>query len=379
MPLQSLPFDIHARIIQFVYILSQSQNIDYPTLSACALVCKDWTAPAQHLLFRRIVRPSDIDAAAILWLKRAAPLLLRAFASRPHLSTYVRSIAVHDLPDCVELLRRCPHIAMVHLLNVDPPLLEELHALHALDLRPSVLVVSAPMDRDAVHAALAALPSVRHYVSLEDPAEWGIAPLDLALPSAAQLLSVTSKHTTIDSSRLCVQPATVPAAEIQFEDLDLKYFYFDDITSVDLGIARGLRALTSQIVPSNAVLKELTALESLIICSLSTWPPTFPRTLQHFGFHAYQDYSGYKWDGKAQSIREFVSALARPPNLRVVSVTRCTDIAVRLALKKASASRGVDFVEYAHPDAYPVCLPEFSTGRCPEVELQRARYVDWLS
>ncbi|KAI0044974.1 hypothetical protein FA95DRAFT_181554 [Auriscalpium vulgare] len=358
-----LPFDIHARIIQFVYILSQSHDIDYRTLSACALVCKDWTAPAQRLLFRRIIRPSDTKADTDAWLSRATLLLLRALTSRPHLGTYVRALAVHALPNRVELLRLCPSIALLHLVGDTLPWLEWLHKLRALRLRPSVLVVSPRADRDMVHAALAALPSVRHLVkdSEEDLNDDRL--LDLALPSATQLLSVTS-GSTIDFSKLCVQPAVVPAAEIMFEDLVLRYTDFQDMTttSVIRGVARSLRALTTEIMPTSAELKELTALESLVVGLFPSWsvPSPLPRTLRHFGFHAHYDTPIYS-EIAAQCVREFAATLSGLPNLRVISVTCCSNYDVRHALQEVSVARGVDFVEYADPHAYP-----------------RARYVDWL-
>ncbi|KAI0039374.1 hypothetical protein FA95DRAFT_1612613, partial [Auriscalpium vulgare] len=352
-----LPFDIHARIIQFIYILSQSHEIDYPTLSACALVCKDWTAPAQRLLFRRIIRPSDTRAGTDVWLNRATPLLLHAFTSCPHLGTYVRSIAVHALPNHVELLRLCPNIALLHLL--DGPPLDWLHTLRALSLCPSVLVVSPRADRDMVHAALVALPSVRHLVREEDPRDPAL--LKLALPSATQLLSVTS-GSTIDFSELCVQPAVVPAAEIMFEDLVLRYTDFQDMSrvmhgearSLMHGVARSLRTLTTEVMPTSAELKMLTALESLVIGLFPSWaiPSPLPRTLLHFGFHASYDAPIY-WDTAAQCIRELAATLSALPNLRVISVTRCSNYDVRQALEEVSVVRGVDFVEYADPHAYP--------------------------
>ncbi|KAI0041243.1 hypothetical protein FA95DRAFT_1565566 [Auriscalpium vulgare] len=358
-----LPFDIHARTLQFIYILSQSHDVDYRTLSACALVCKDWTAPAQRLLFRRIMGPSD-TVRADEWLNRAAPVLLHAFTSRPHLGTYVRSIAIHALPIWVEVLRRCPHIAWLRLIG-DGPLLswEFLHSLSALGVRPSVLVVPGLADRNVVHAALAALPSVRHLVK-EAFEDGGAERLNPELPSAAQLLSITSGDTTIDFSKLCVQPTTMSATEILFEDLDLDSLYFGDImASVGHGVARNLRALTTYTVPSDALLKELTALESLIMGGLPSKVIEFtlPRTLLHFGFHAYYSNRGYGVYKMAQSLKILTAALSEPPNLRVVSVTRCSHSPVRHALKGASAARGVDFVEYVDPAAYP-----------------QARYVDWL-
>ncbi|KAI0040252.1 hypothetical protein FA95DRAFT_1611947 [Auriscalpium vulgare] len=59
----ALPHDVHVEIIKWVYRNSQHVDIDYRTLSACSLVCKIWTTPAQRLLFRCI---SPRDAVANL-------------------------------------------------------------------------------------------------------------------------------------------------------------------------------------------------------------------------------------------------------------------------------------------------------------------------
>ncbi|KAI0039379.1 hypothetical protein FA95DRAFT_1567206 [Auriscalpium vulgare] len=361
-----LPFDIHARIIQFIYILSQSHDVDYATLSACALVCKDWTAPAQRLLFRRIIRPGNTDADPDPWLDRAAPLLLRLFASHPHLSTYVRSIAIRALPNHIELLRRCPHIALLKLVGASPPPPEWLHALRALRLHPSVLSVSVPADgerfrvraadRDALHAMLAALPSVRHLVISAR------ALVDLVLPPTSQLLSVMTTG-GIDLSNLCLLPVPPsPAAEISFEDLHVNYLHWSqNMTSVERSVVRNLHSLTTTFVPPRRTLEHLLALESLIIGRLdySTGPFTLPRTLRHFGFH-----TQHNTNPSSQAIQTLSAALSERalPVLQMVSTTRCSHHAVRGALKEVAAARSIEFVEYADVEAYP-----------------RARYVDWIS
>ncbi|KAI0048522.1 hypothetical protein FA95DRAFT_1031972 [Auriscalpium vulgare] len=270
--------------------------------------------------------PSDAhaDGDADRWLNRATPLLLRTFTSRPHLSRSVRSIAIRCLPNRVELLRRCPHIALLHLVgNYPPPLAQEcLDTLPALGLRPSVLVISASADRDLIYAALAALPSVRHVVMKH----WGVGSFDLALPSASQLLSMTSRS-SIDFSKLCVRPATVPATEIQFEDLNLKYLHFpENLTSIEQNVARSLRALATQTWPSSIVLGELTALESFVVGSLPYQSSRFtlPLTLLHFGFHAHYGTFGHESASIGQIVGKLFAALSEGalPILQIVSATR---------------------------------------------------------
>ncbi|KAI0052509.1 hypothetical protein FA95DRAFT_1329285 [Auriscalpium vulgare] len=355
MPPPPLPFDIHARIIQYVYIISQTHDVDYPTLSACALVCKDWVAPSQRLLFRRIVRHSMGDGDSS-WFRRVAPLLLRAFASRPHLGTYVRFLTIgtqfnyvqfNHLPDNLDdtlvlpLLRCCPHIALLSIVGTSVP---NLQGLRALDLRPSVLVFSASIARDAVHTVLQVLPSVRHVVM---ELGGGLAP-----PPTSRLLSVKSGN-TIDVGRL--------PEGILFEDLDLHYLFFsENMTSIEHAVASNLRALTTWVVPSSFTLERLTALETLILIRLPSPSVTLPRTLRHFGFHAD---NGSTPPGMAQSLKDLGASLSKSalPTLRVVSVTRCSHPSIRRTLERVCTARGAEFVEYVDREAYP-----------------RPRYVDWI-
>ncbi|KAI0049906.1 hypothetical protein FA95DRAFT_1603921 [Auriscalpium vulgare] len=367
MPPPLLPFDIHARIIEFVYILSQSHEIDLPTLSACALVCKGWIAPAQRLLFRRIRRPSNSGYDTGPWFRHVTPLLLRAFTSHPHLGTYVRSITLEIVPSrlsaktCdalwLSLLRLCPHIARLRFVGSASPPAPWLQDLCALGLRPSVLIFALPVAREVVHAMLATLPSVRHLVVEQTAGDL----LDFVIPPSVQLLSVTC-DSAINFKNLCVVPGPVPPKDISFEDLHVHHLYLpEEMTSIERCVARNLRSLTIWMVPSSDILKQLTALESLVLNNLPSQPTTLPRTLRHFGLHAHRNH--FQSAEMAQSIKELPASLSENavPDLRVVSVIRLSDYAVRQTLEEASAVRGADFVVYASRAAYP-----------------RARYVDWI-
>ncbi|KAI0042170.1 hypothetical protein FA95DRAFT_610528 [Auriscalpium vulgare] len=50
----ALPLDIHNTVMGSVYTILQHAGIDYPTLLACALVCRAWRGIAQSLLLRRV-------------------------------------------------------------------------------------------------------------------------------------------------------------------------------------------------------------------------------------------------------------------------------------------------------------------------------------
>ncbi|KAI0047062.1 hypothetical protein FA95DRAFT_1559496 [Auriscalpium vulgare] len=342
-----LPFDIHTRIIQFVYILSQSHDVDYRTLSACALVCKQWAAPEQRLLFRRLPRPSNTgDDDSGPYLRHAGPL-----ESSPRSPSPARTSGHTGDTVSLPLLRYCPHIAQLRLVGELLPSVQRVQDLRELGLHPSVLVFAAPVEPDVLHAVLATLPSVRHLVM-----EQAAGNLELKLPPSSQLLSIKFFN-AIDFDKLCMLPAPTVPADISFQDLHLGYLHFPgNMTSVERGVARNLRSLTAwMVVPSNDTLEQLTALESLVINKLPSEPLVFPRTLRHFGFHAQQDYGGFQSYGMARSLRELAASLSESalPELRLVTVTRCSEQYVRHALEEASTARGTEFVEYPNVEAYP--------------------------
>ncbi|KAI0039331.1 hypothetical protein FA95DRAFT_1612645 [Auriscalpium vulgare] len=388
-----LPFDVHARIIQFVYITSQSHEVDYKTLYACALVCKDWVPIAQRLLFRRIPYPSNDWLLRNFPLLDAIPRVLHAVTTNPLLGTYIFSISVAlendeifvpanpERIDYYALLRRCSHIAQVRLylagLRGQRTYTAALSQLRTLALRPTVLIAAPDTGDTGLFAALAMWPSVRDLV-VEG---WGTR---VTYPLPAQLRSVAHE----DVLFFCPpEPAT--AAQYTAEELDAGSLNFPD--SISGGIGWGsLRTLTCRSLPSTGGLQQFTRLESLVLLNLPSDPVTLPRTLRHFGFHSthdkemqgpndveaawYAEEAELNGEGesdeeaeaiKAQCLGYLVSALADEsalPELRQVSVTRSSSQVVLQALEALCKLRGVEIVSYADPESYP-----------------RARYVDWIS
>ncbi|KAI0048085.1 hypothetical protein FA95DRAFT_1605518 [Auriscalpium vulgare] len=356
MPCQPLPYEIQMEIIQSVYIISQSRDVDYRTLSSCALVCRDWVAPAQRLLYRRIPHSSGQHARESRDRIQTASLL-HALTSSPHLCAYVRSLPTDILTHCY--YPKALGLSFAHIWElryVHKQLRTEV--VRAAGLRPSVVMFYrfSPRPEDLA-AVLEALPSVRYLVLRDNTGLFKIK-----LPHNAQLLSLKCEN-TIDFAQVSKLPGPgAHSSEISFQDLHLGYLHFPGKTlSVERCIARNLRSLTVwMLVPSNATLEQLTTLESLVIGGLPTMPLALPRTLQHFGLHqrfgVTMDQGGPSAGPLAASLSE--SAL---PVLRVVSVTRYSKAYVRHALKTASAARGTEFLEYADAGSYP-----------------RARYVDWI-
>ncbi|KAI0039926.1 hypothetical protein FA95DRAFT_1612190 [Auriscalpium vulgare] len=346
-----LPFDVHARTIQFVYIASQNCEIDYKTLSACALVCKDWVPLAQRLLFRRIPYPDNE------WLLHAIHLLLRTVTTSPHLGTYVLSIPIEiktfwpenkDANDTyLTLLRCCPHIAQVRLEVPAFDCTEALQELGSLGLRPTVLVVDEKM-LGVMSAVLEMWPSVRHLV-VETPKIRGIA-----FPLPAQLHSVAYTGGTF-------------LRYVGFRKLvGLNHFLADELEVGSMGlrvdgtfterIEASLRGIMCLTIPSNAELQHMTHLQSLILPELPSTPIKLPRTLRHFGYHVNHN-KETETTRVAQRLGYFVSALADEsalPELREVSVTRSSSQEVVQAFERLHEARRVDVFVYADPESYPV-------------------------
>ncbi|KAI0043696.1 hypothetical protein FA95DRAFT_1609143, partial [Auriscalpium vulgare] len=110
------PLEIHIAVIEWVYRSSQHAAIDYPTLRACALVCRAWTFFAQRLLFRRVPVPKTK-------LMKLDSIIMARFVgtlrTAPHLAAHVRSFIFelansHPGPgvsdDTMEALALCTNI-----------------------------------------------------------------------------------------------------------------------------------------------------------------------------------------------------------------------------------------------------------------------------
>ncbi|KAI0041772.1 hypothetical protein FA95DRAFT_653525 [Auriscalpium vulgare] len=86
-----VPLDVQVIVIEWVYRSSQHQEIDYPTLRACALVCRSWTPVAQRLLFRRVPVP-NVSAYFYRIPQITIDLILRTLCAAPYLAAHVRSV-----------------------------------------------------------------------------------------------------------------------------------------------------------------------------------------------------------------------------------------------------------------------------------------------
>ncbi|KAI0043281.1 hypothetical protein FA95DRAFT_1682001, partial [Auriscalpium vulgare] len=114
-----LPRDVHVEIIDWVYRNSQHIKVDYRTISACSLVCKTWTTPAQRLLFR-CIWPRDMTAVL-----RTLDQLLPVLQQNHILGTYVRNTSVFlGSPNTIRtenflaLLTLCPNVTSLYITAI---------------------------------------------------------------------------------------------------------------------------------------------------------------------------------------------------------------------------------------------------------------------
>ncbi|KAI0045652.1 hypothetical protein FA95DRAFT_1607507 [Auriscalpium vulgare] len=352
----TLPLDVQILIIEWVLRSSQHARIDYATLRACALVCREWTPIAQRLLFRRIPRiPSRHDHGGI-------SLLFHVLRAHPHLAAHVRSVRVgwtlsHPVLDMtLALLELCPRVeglSFISFVFQSFVNVAQTTRLRALYLKPTVLEVVG--DEALVSSIVPMWPSVRVLLVRTNDGNGG--------PQVAQALP-----TRVPSS---VQALTLPASNVRrilspSEPLPaLHHFELTDPMWVDPAWCQHLRTvgvlpqirtlyLKGQFPPQD-VLDQLVRLDSLVVTEPPEQHVTLPPLLHHFGYH-------YLRLGHRNVSPEFLTAALGPlSDLRLVTVTRHVGRDMQAALKGMCNARGVDFASYETPDCFP-----------------QPRHIDWI-
>ncbi|KAI0045449.1 hypothetical protein FA95DRAFT_1680452 [Auriscalpium vulgare] len=88
---EKVPLDVQVIVIEWVYRSSQHRAIDYPTLCACALVCRSWTPIAQRLFLRRVPVP-DPYIEVQRFPQIIIDFILRTLRAAPSLAAHIRSV-----------------------------------------------------------------------------------------------------------------------------------------------------------------------------------------------------------------------------------------------------------------------------------------------
>ncbi|KAI0037796.1 hypothetical protein FA95DRAFT_1613876 [Auriscalpium vulgare] len=333
-----LPLDVQIIVIEWVFRSSQHRaapSIDYPTLHACALVCRAWTPVAQRLLYRRI-RCTHLQHPHC-----DIELLVRALCARPHLAAHVRSIAV-AWPShprvyaslCLRLLELCRHvegISFCESVSNNKALTAASDArMRAIRLRPVVLEVvglRARIGRTIVRM----FPSARTIVlsrGYEDP-----------LPAASEALEILA-----DCTPFCLSHAR-PLPVLRY--LCLIHPYWEDKALQEHIISTGLLPQLQSLqikgeFPPTEVLEHLVQLRTLVVDHLPVNSVTLLPSLRHVGYHTRGEL--------AETTELAVDPLRSLPELQRVTATRCGNAHVLAALEAMCRARGVDFGVYEAPE-----------------------------
>ncbi|KAI0045576.1 hypothetical protein FA95DRAFT_1596766 [Auriscalpium vulgare] len=345
--MKAIPLEIHIVIIEWVYRSSQHAAIDYPTLRACALVCRAWTPIAQHLLFRRAPVPKVENHDSVDIMARFAHTLRTA----PHLAAHVRSLylelpALEHIPgvaeNTLEVLVLCRNIdgITIFLLSADPSCAALIARFHTLPVRPVYLNVCGTASH--VDHVIHIWPSVRVL-------DFGLvtgSDMHVRMPRQLQALSTGSWNMKIYWS---VPTAVAPG----LHDLELGCHQeaWSPVLAalVSSGVAAQLRSLClfcygARIeLPPLAVLKTLVALETLVIDSLPMESCILPKNLRHFGYHSYIT------EERSEQVQILLDAVRALPKLNLFTATRRSSQETLQEIKRLCRDGGVEFAVYPEP------------------------------
>ncbi|KAI0045444.1 hypothetical protein FA95DRAFT_1607689 [Auriscalpium vulgare] len=360
--LEKVPLDVQLIVVGWVYRLSQHASIDYPTLRACALVCKAWTPIAQRLLFRRVPFPISKP-----WATKTLPItrLLRTFRAEPRLAAHVRTFTKllryfdgYYEEEELEALALCTNVQGVVFLGelAIIPHSNLVTRLGALRIRP--IFISFSGDKSLINRVMQNWPSVRA-LEVIPSRRTESADVQVQMPWTLQALSTRPS----DLPSYWPAPGTVPP---ELHDLEIKCWVPADAVHltgaavIASGVLAQLRTLRivggfADVFPA-AVLEQLTVLESLVIEHLPTLDKfELPRNLRHLGYHSNGD---SEQRGQVQILLDAVRAR---PELKLLTATRHSSQAVLKQLEDVCRTGDVEFAVYAEPACFP-----------------HARHVDWI-
>ncbi|KAI0045570.1 hypothetical protein FA95DRAFT_1607607 [Auriscalpium vulgare] len=332
----SLPYDVHVAIIDWVYRGSQHAAIDHRTLSACSLVCKAWTAPAQRLIFRRTWTRHPI--VNFVKLDRLLPTL----KANPLLGTYVRSICIvidvdgdsSVAPDYLALLALCPGVTALSALVIGVSrsfdvLLEQLRAMH---LPLTYLRMNG--GRSIVPQFASLWPGLQclDVLGRTGPDVPAVGPpMQLTIPRSARLdCSKTENAWVLEDADVSV-----------LRELELASARWDNLNT------RALDNLTSLVLdgplPPQSILDRCTRLEKLVFAEDPVVPVVLPRTLRYVGYHEVSTRDRLTAD---VDLRYLADALQSLPILSLVSATGESSTLSLALLRTKCKELGVEFVLY---------------------------------
>ncbi|KAI0043280.1 hypothetical protein FA95DRAFT_1609514 [Auriscalpium vulgare] len=314
----ALSFDVQVEIINWVYRGSQHLLVDGRMLSKCSLVCKQWTAPAQRLLFRRIGS----------WLSQPSlALLLKAVQQNARLGTYTRLFAIVIYTNPGRATHNDNALALLALL----PNLDGLSLRAQIDPLSMVSLLEPSLVR--------VWPDLQ---SLEIDNEHGEPDLpDLLVPLKTPRRTAITRSTPMAVKWLMEEADTSALRELEVycinwdEPICLHAFHntpaLENLTSLVLGNA----------LPPQTIINRLVRLEKLVFAVLPTELLSLPSTVHHVGYHRAAPEKN--WD---VPLRHLLGAMQVLPVLNLVTAMRGLCPADLEDLRCACEEMCVDFVLY---------------------------------
>ncbi|KAI0045467.1 hypothetical protein FA95DRAFT_1680462 [Auriscalpium vulgare] len=347
-----VPLDVQAIIVEWVYRSSQHSSIDYPTLLACAIVCRAWTSLAQRLLFRRApyasIYYSDPRNNA------TTTPFLRTLRAAPHLAAHVRFITLYIHPlyiddNIFEVFKLCTNGSGIYVhISEDHRTEPFLARLATTPMRPIFVSVDGnPKFADSVINMWPSLRALDMFM-WSSPAQMSEPPTG-RMPHALYSLKTNAENVHCHWS---TPTAVAPA----LRHLDLEDADWDSEVQCAALVASGMLAqlhtlvLGSVGVPPQSMLEALAGLKTLVIGKLPEAACALPQGIWHLGYH-YDHYNDLRDEvAHAQLLLDAARGLSK---LRLVTVTRKSSKKVLQEFERACRNRGVDFVVYEEPACFP--------------------------
>ncbi|KAI0037828.1 hypothetical protein FA95DRAFT_1366873 [Auriscalpium vulgare] len=345
-----VPLDVQIMFVEWVYRLSQHDEIDYATLRVCALVCKAWTSTAQRLLLRCpfLVSSNEVTDRAVL--------LLRTLRDRPSLATHILTIQIDfgyidetdlDNPQFT-LLELCPGVQRIDVYSgfsqserLWKPALGA--RLRSIGLRPVVLCAGG--DEEAIPKTIEMWPSVRvlDFALWEtelsdadiDPVHWPIRDL-----SSVEVMALYG-------SAIPLIPLDIDLPALRDMELGCLIWADDYLHRRLFGTDMLSRIHTLRIsgpFPPSEIFEHIECLKNLVFNELPESDADilgFPKTLRRVGYLLKDNVLGRL--ERAKDAEPFVSALRTLPELQHVSATRVSSPSQLTMLNEVCRERGVEF------------------------------------
>ncbi|KAI0061968.1 hypothetical protein BV25DRAFT_722849 [Artomyces pyxidatus] len=345
-----LPYDLYIIILETVYRLSQSREVDYNTLFAASLVCRSWRLIAQRLYFRRLGGPITTSSATPF---------IRMTLKNPILGSYILSLTVtfqamaHDT--FIAVLRRCPSLVKLtvssnHMRDFSA---DELARIDSLNLQ--VVVLDCKFVCSAVLQLASLWPTLRYFhhgtdVFLGKP-RYNLR--GKTAPFALESFQWDERISADRASYLSWLLPAGPAARLRAIHLGT---YYDRDYDFLIPYAQTIRSFTGPSFPPERLLMLMPRLEELVVGELPRTSHEMPSTLRHVAFHPVRCPNQHSYN-------HFRHLLSAHRSIELVSVTLDSDAQLLSSVEEICREHGVELITFKDPWSFPVCTTDGLVSR----------------